>query len=206
MHLEKTYKPPYLTESTEVVLCGVKHNAELVLLLRAHAELHLALGDSILWPQSSSKTSPGQEIAAAILADRAKSQRTVTILKITEERKRCSFGCSLTLPQAAIRRALLTLRSSRHATANTAASRKAHLQETRLQSSSYGSSLACPTQPLLASTSRLGSGEISLLTRQYATRNRQLTPKTSQGLWNAKPGCQVNFWSVDRMKWMVSQL
>lgn len=40
--------PPYFTESTEVVLFGIKHNAKLLLLLRVHTELHLALGDSIL--------------------------------------------------------------------------------------------------------------------------------------------------------------
>lgn len=117
----------------------------------------------------------------------------MTILKITEERRRCSFSCSLTLPQAAITRALLTLRSSRHATANTAASRKAHLQETRLQSSSYGSSLACPTLPLLASTSRLGSGRD--LPSDKAVRNTQSAADPEN-----LPG------AVKRKAWLPSEL
>lgn len=48
MQSEKHATSSYFTESTEVVLCGIKHNAKLLLLLRVHTELHLALGDSIL--------------------------------------------------------------------------------------------------------------------------------------------------------------
>lgn len=70
--------PLYLTESTDVD-CGIKSNAKLLLLLRAHTE-HLALGDGILWPQSSSRTTSEQEIPAATLAGHGKSQRTMTTL------------------------------------------------------------------------------------------------------------------------------
>jgi len=55
MQLEKHAKPQYFTASTEVVLCGIKHNAKLLLRLRGHTELHLALGTAFCVTSPSPK-------------------------------------------------------------------------------------------------------------------------------------------------------